>query len=73
MGSPIIGRSACPECGFAAAHVKRSPKCLYRHCPECGAMYHATGATREAALMAKTRLDAAPSPPEPTPTPTPAP
>lgn len=56
MGSPIIGRTHCPECGNKAAHVKRSEKCVYRHCPECGAMYHATGQAREAALLAKTRL-----------------
>lgn len=78
MGSPIIGRTPCPECGFGSAHVKRSPKCVYRHCVECGAMYHATGAERERRLMAVTRpVEAAPAPePEPTkppPAPTPAP
>jgi Zn-finger nucleic acid-binding protein len=66
VGAPIIGRSACPECGFENAHVKRSAKCLYRYCPECGAMYHATGAEREKRLLAVTRL----AEPGPTPTPT---
>lgn len=86
MGAPIIGRSRCPECGFENAHVKRSAKCLYRYCPECGAMYHATGAEREKRLLDITRLaepgptptqeEPAPSPapaPEPGPTPTPSP
>ena len=36
MPSKIIGRAACPECGFASAHVKESEKCLYRYCPACG-------------------------------------
>lgn len=36
MASKIIGRAACPECGFASAHVKESEKCLYRYCPACG-------------------------------------
>lgn len=57
MASQIIGRTDCPECGFKSAHVKRSDKCAYRYCPECGAQYMATGAEREAALMAKTRLN----------------
>lgn len=74
MGAPLIGRTACPECGFGAAHVKRSERCVYRYCPECGAMYHATGKDREAALLAKTRLlDAPPTPTGPSPTPAPEP
>lgn len=84
MASAIIGRTNCPECGFEAAHVKQSEKCIYRYCPGCGAMYHATGATREAALRAKMRPVpglGVPTPtegkpddaPAPTPTPTPAP
>lgn len=81
MASPIIGRTHCPECSFEAAHVKQSEKCLYRYCPGCGAMYHATGQARADALRAKMRpvdtLDP-PTPrgkvePPPTPTPTPVP
>jgi len=80
MASTMIGRSACPECGFAAAHVKQSEKCLYRYCPECQSQHHARTERQRADLMAKTRpLDATatptptPSEPaaEPTATPTP--
>ncbi len=60
MAGEIVGRTGCPECGFASAHVKRSAKTLYRYCPDCGAQYMATGPRREAELLAKTRL-AAPS------------
>lgn len=55
MAGEIVGRTGCPECGFASAHVKRSAKCLYRYCPDCGAQYMATGPRREADLLAKTR------------------
>lgn len=68
MASVIIGRTACPECGFASAHVKKSDKCTYRYCPECGAQHHAKNARQLADLMAKTRL----TDPAPTPTPTPS-
>lgn len=75
MASTMVGRTACPECGFASAHVKRSEKCLYRYCPECGAQHHARTERQQADLMAKTRpVEAAPAP-SPTPTgsePTPA-
>lgn len=64
MASQIIGRSACPECGFSAAHVKKSDKCHYRYCPECGAQHHARTERQVADLLKKTRLS------EPTPTPT---
>lgn len=64
MASKLIGRAACPECGFGAAHVKESEKCLYRYCPECGSQHHARSDRQRADLMAKTR-------PEGTPTPTP--
>lgn len=72
MASTMVGRTACPECGFASAHVKRSEKCLYRYCPECGSQHHARTERQQADLMAKTRpVEAAPGPaPEPTPTPT---
>lgn len=77
MGAPIVGRTDCPECGFGAAHVKKSEKCLYRYCPSCGAMYHATGAEREKRLRERMRpTEGAPAPapaPVPTPTPTPTP
>ena len=52
--SPIIGRAPCPECGFKAAHVKRSDKgTLYRFCPEfdCKAQYIPRGPKAEARLM----------------------
>ena len=55
MGAPIIGRTKCPECSFDGAHVKRSEKCIYRFCPECGAMYHAKTARQAADLEAKMR------------------
>ena len=60
MTSKIIGRTTCPECDFTGAHVKRSEKCLYRYCPECGSQLMARSARQEADLMRKTRpLDAA--------------
>lgn len=70
MASTMVGRTACPECGFASAHVKRSEKCLYRYCPECGSQHHARTERQQADLMAKTRpVEAAPTP-TPTATPT---
>lgn len=75
MASQIIGRTTCPECGFGSAHVKRSERCAYRYCPECGAQYMATGERREADLLAKTRLEKPGSGPTPTgapPAPSPA-
>lgn len=69
MASTMVGRTACPECGFGSAHVKRSDKCLYRYCPECGSQHHARTERQQADLMAKTRpVEAAPAP-SPTPTP----
>ncbi len=62
MGSKIIGRTGCPECGFESAHVKRSDKCLYRYCPECGSQHMARSQRQEADLMAKTRPVDAPAP-----------
>jgi len=55
MASRMIGRAACPECGFSGAHVKQSEKCLYRWCPECGAQHYAKTERQRADLMAKTR------------------
>lgn len=69
MGSPIIGRTACPECGFGAAHVKESPKCIYRYCPECGSMHHAKTERQKSDLTAKMRPEGGAAP-TPTPTPT---
>jgi hypothetical protein len=69
MASRMVGRTNCPECGFGAAHVKESPKCLYRYCPECQSQHHARTERQRADLMAKTR----PVEGSPTPTPTPAP
>lgn len=77
MASKMIGRTACPECGFESAHVKESEKCLYRYCPECSSQHHAKTSRQRADLLAKTRLieDAGKAveqaAPEPTPTPTP--
>lgn len=63
MASQIIGRTTCPECAFAGAHVKRSEKTLYRYCPECGSQSMARSKRQEADLLAKTRLlDALDSP-----------
>lgn len=56
MASRMIGRAACPECGFSAAHVKESEKCVYRYCPECNSQHHAKSARQRADLLAKTRL-----------------
>jgi hypothetical protein len=55
MASKIVGRTACPECGFESAHVKQSDKCLYRYCPECGSQHMARSARQVTDLMAKTR------------------
>jgi hypothetical protein len=70
MGAPIIGRTDCPECGFKGAHVKKSEKCTFRYCPECGSQHHARTERQVADLMAKTRDLATPTP---TATPAPAP
>ena len=60
MASRMIGRTVCPECGFAGAHVKESDKCLYRYCPDCGSQHYAKSTSQRANLTAKTRpLDAA--------------
>lgn len=40
MASKLIGRHECPWCGFAAAHVKQSERCVYTFCPECGIQTH---------------------------------
>lgn len=55
MASLMVGRATCPECGFDAAHVKKSEKCLYRYCPECGAQHYAKTERQRQLLDAKTR------------------
>lgn len=67
MASQIIGRADCPECKFGAAHVKKSEKCHYRYCPECGAQYHAKTPRQVADLLAKTRPEKHPQPAAPAP------
>lgn len=63
--SRIIGRVECPDCGFEAAHVKQSEKCIYRYCPNCGLNGpHARTDAQRANMTRKMR------PVEPTPTPT---
>lgn len=56
MASVMIGRAECPECGFKAAHVKKSDKCHYRYCPECGSQHYAKSAAQVENLLKKTRL-----------------
>jgi hypothetical protein len=63
MGSPIIGRLTCPECGFASAHLKQSERCLFRYCPECGSQFHARTERQKTELRAKAR-ELTPVPPE---------
>lgn len=37
----ILGRKACPLCGFHAAHVRQAPGRLpHLHCPDCGCRVH---------------------------------
>lgn len=68
MASRMIGRAACPECGFASAHIKESEKCIYRYCPECGSQHHARTERQRADLMGKTRTVEGAATPSPTPT-----
>lgn len=71
MASKIIGRTTCPECGDAKAHVKESEKCIYRYCGECGSQYHAKTELQRKLLLGKMRppdsLAASTSTPEPAP------
>lgn len=57
--SKIIGRAPCPECGFGAAHVKKSIEkgTVFRFCPEdgCKAQYIPRGSAAVARLMAAMR------------------
>lgn len=59
MGSKIIGRAQCPECGFKAAHIKQSEKCVYRYCPECHSQTFAR-TDRQAEQMRKGMTPVAP-------------
>lgn len=69
----IIGRKACPDCGFEHAHIKQTPgKLPYRHCPECGLMTHAKNGAQAQLIKAGMRPVGEPAP-EPAPAPTPAP
>ena len=70
MASVMIGRTACHECGFDNAHVKKTDKCTYRYCPECGSQHHAKTTRQVDDLLKKTRLIETPSGTGPTPTPT---
>lgn len=77
MASDLIGRCACPECGFHAAHVKiktdKEGAHPYRHCPDCSAQYF-TRSTLQAANLRKMMRPATPAPGQtPTPDPVPAP
>lgn len=59
MASPIIGRFKC-LCGFQAAHVKESPKCLYHYCPSCGLTGpHARTESQKADMRRNMRPEAA--------------
>lgn len=74
MASKLIGRHQCPWCGFAAAHVKQSERCVYTFCPECGIQTHFR-AHQEALIRDRMRPEKTAEPaPEPVPAePEPAP
>lgn len=63
--SPVIlGRKACPDCGFGAAHIKRrGEKHPYRHCPSCGLMTQARSHEQAAHLLRGMRPEGQPLPP----------
>lgn len=72
MASSLLGRTACPECGFHAAHVKISDKenaKAYRHCTECGAQYFPRNKQQADTLLAKTRAQKLDTDPAPAPSP----
>lgn len=64
MASDILGRSACPECGFASAHIKiktdKEGAHPYRHCPDCGSQYFTKNKNQGDLLRAKIKAVAAP-------------
>lgn len=52
----IIGRKACPWCGFASAHVRQNARKLpYHYCPECGLTTPAKNASQAERLVAGMR------------------
>jgi uncharacterized Zn finger protein len=59
MASEIIGRMACPECSFHAAHIKiktdKEGANPYRHCPDCGAQYFTRTKTQADNLLRQIR------------------
>jgi hypothetical protein len=61
MASQMLGRCACPECGFESAHVKKTEgketAKAYRYCPECGAQYFPRSNRQENDLLAKMRTE----------------
>lgn len=63
MASQMLGRCACPECGFTSAHVKKTEgketAKAYRYCPECGAQYFPRSNRQENDLLAKMRSEGA--------------
>lgn len=68
MASDMLGRAACPECGFASAHIKiktdKEKARPYRHCPECGAQYFPRNQRQDDDLRNKiggAKLDEVPS------------
>jgi len=75
MGSRIIGRATCPECGFGAAHIKESEKCVYRYCPACGinGPHARTQQQRDNLTRGMRPVEGAAPTPSPTPAPEPAP
>ena len=79
MASKMLGRTACPECGFPHAHVKQKEgegTRAYRYCPDCGSQYYARSDAQHQALVSKLVHPVVPVGPgaEPTaPAPAPAP
>lgn len=66
MASKMLGRCACPECGFQSAHVKitegKETAKAYRYCPECGAQYFPRSNRQEKDLLDKTRKESQDAP-----------
>ncbi|MFZ6748049.1 hypothetical protein [Undibacterium sp. Ren11W] len=64
MASEMLGRSACPECGFSSAHIKiktdKEGAHPYRHCPDCGSQYFTKNKTQGDLLRSKINSGSAP-------------